>query len=125
VVSNTDPVLDRVAQYLPMLVAGKQGGNAAPSSNESPVEVLVKSYRLAPDYRSATLRGEVMESLQSLLRGSDNELYGPDGRFFIRAVGNNLIISHRRDVHENIASVLNKLNALERSPGSGMQGGMF
>ena len=66
-----------------------------------------------------------MESLQSLLRGSDNELYGPDGRFFIRAVGNNLIISHRRDVHENIASVLNKLNALERSPGSGMQGGMF
>ncbi len=125
VVSNTDPVLDRVAQYLPMLVAGKQGGNAAPSSNESPAEVLVKSYRLAHDYRSATLRGEVMESLQSLLRGSDNELYGPDGRFFIRAVGNNLIISHRRDVHENIASVLNKLNALERSPGSGMQGGMF
>ena len=123
IVSNTDEVHEKMQRFLRMLTRGRQGENSSPKATRRPDDVGIKSYRLARRYRNLEASEAIVRQLEAFLEGSDNAINSSESRFFIRVVGDNLIVSHRRDAHTALRSVLKKLGVLDGTSSFGGSAG--
>ena len=130
VVSNTGPVHREVASQLKMLLAGRKGNNTTPREVSLPSAIEVQVFELSDEFAARDTGESLIRLLEQMLAGSDNEINGKRTNFYVRAVGNTLVISHRRDALKSLSSILEKLRGV-KGPwlhetgglGGGMMGG--
>jgi hypothetical protein len=133
IVSNTDVVHEKIQRNLNMLHRGKSKGNRefANIKLEGPADVTVMAYRLGKSFQDADTSDQLVNAITKMLSDSDNEVNGANKAFYVRAVGESLLISHRRDAQAPLFRILLKMNALDQpiadgfgTPSSGMIPGM-
>lgn len=123
VVSTTREVHQQVDSLLQLLLRGRQGTNAAPPTMKRPDAVVTRLYELKEGFHGKEARLGLVNFFEHALRDSDNSVNSDTG-FTVEMVGTRLMITHRRDAHEPLVQILDKLNAIgvgmaEMDSGSG------
>ncbi len=130
VISQVDAGHAKIQKVLEVLARGRASGNASPKPNSlDPAEIVVKSYALSRRFGTKETQVQLVEVLEKLLNGTDNDVNLGDPNFGVTLLGQQLIVSHRRDVHQPLRRILEKLGALsinaDSRVGTTMRGGMF
>ena len=111
IVSNTPEVHTQIETQLAML---RQSQSTSISlDHDLPTDQIVRSYALTREFRDPDASTQLVETIEKMLIQSDNAVNGSNQHFYVKVVGGNLVISHRRDAHRALSSILVKLNALE------------
>lgn len=124
IVSQTDEAHNALQRHVDDLRTGLSHLDSRDPAADDPATVSVRVYSLSQAFATKDAREQLIDTLVRILSGSENALHDTNRDFYARVVGNKLVISHRRDAHGPLSSILSKLGAVSREP-SKLGGGMF